>query len=105
MMNLVNPTTIEENWLQPAAKCERFLVVETCKSSDFESLRRYQELQLTQDVPPALDRHVDEWVKDSQGHEGHDASDNDPEAEVDVDDVGLVEPHGCWRHPEFHSHL
>ena len=61
--------------------------------------------RLTQDVPPTLDWHVDERVKDSQGHERNDASDDDPEPEVDVDNVGFVEPHGCRRDPKFHSHL
>ena len=43
-------------------------------------------------MPPPFDWHVDERVENGESHEGDDGGDDEAEAEVDVDDVGLVQP-------------
>ena len=47
--------------------------------------------EITQNIPPPPDRNVNERVQDGEGHEGNDGGDDQPHAEVHVDDVSLVE--------------
>ena len=42
-------------------------------------------------MPPPFDWHVDERVENGESHEGDDGGDDEAEAEVDVDDVVLVQ--------------
>ena len=47
--------------------------------------------ELTQNIPPLPYRNVNERVQDGEGHEGDNGGDDEPHAEVHVDDIGLVE--------------
>ncbi len=60
---------------------------------------------LTQNISPSLDRQVYKGVEDGEGHEGDDAGDDEAQAEVDVDDVFLVQAHRRRTNAKLESGL
>ena len=64
-------------------------------------MKEKQKRKITQNISPAFHRHPDQRVKDGESHKGDDAGDDEPHAEVDVDDVALVQTQSGRTDAEF----